>query len=95
MQFLQNFKAACQPPPMHLKKLNEMLISDLVQSIRLNISIRLGPLSAAQATRCNQLLNGLNINLGSSVIVIVIVFQICEPLPSLSQLRDSQHTKQA
>lgn len=45
-----------------------------MQTINLNINLILGPLSAERALRCRQLLSGLQINLGTPVIIIVIIF---------------------
>lgn len=47
-----------------------------MQTFTLNIDIILGPLSPAQAAEAEALLNGLQINVGDTVIIIIIIIII-------------------
>lgn len=45
----------------------------VMQTFTLDLALVLGPISAAEAALCKQLLNGLQLNLGTTVIVVVVV----------------------
>lgn len=67
-----------------------LILNACLQTQTLNFVINVGPLSAADATRVRQLLNGLNINLGGPVIIIVIIVIPGESFPAVGKSNGRQ-----